>query len=296
MTGSRTPTVSVVVISKNEPALEATLRTLAASEFSDHEVIVVDASSRRLDAIADANPHVVWVPFTPPPGVRVSIPHQRNRGVAAASGRVIAFTDAGCIVTPDWLATLVDPILAGIEEVTCGPALGSQLYDPDIGREPRYVTEAPTINLAFTREAFDAVGGFDESFEYGSDVDFTWRLHDTGRRILSLPGARIHHDWGGRARQRRRSMQYGAARVRLYAKHRARIRGGVVRDPMTFAYPLYVLGLPLTLRFRWYPLLLVVPLLRARKHPKPLTVVADHLAFGVGGAREVVRLARRAAP
>ena len=32
----------------------------------------------------------------------------------------------------------------------------------------RYLTECPTINLAFKRKAFNVVGGFDEAFAYGS--------------------------------------------------------------------------------------------------------------------------------
>ena len=54
-------------------------------------------------------------------------------------------------------------------------------------RTVRYLNECPTINLAFRREAFDAVGGFDEAFAYGSDVDFSWRLIDAGYRIRSVP-------------------------------------------------------------------------------------------------------------
>ena len=60
--------------------------------------------------------------FERPPGVRVSIPHQRNVGVAAAHGEIIVFTDAGCRPEPGWLAHLVDPLREG-EHVAGGPYL-----------------------------------------------------------------------------------------------------------------------------------------------------------------------------
>ncbi len=89
-------------LSKDEEALADTLDALAAHlsideiwDSHDVEVMVVDASQGRLDHIARANPSVRWIDFTPPPGVRVSIPHQRNAGVHAALGEIIVFTDAG---------------------------------------------------------------------------------------------------------------------------------------------------------------------------------------------------------
>ena len=63
-------------------------------------------------------------------------------------------------------------------------------------REGHYLRECPTGNIAFHREAFDAIGGFDESFAFGSDIDFSWRLVDAGYRIRTVPDAVVRHDWG----------------------------------------------------------------------------------------------------
>ena len=57
--------------------------------------------------------------------------------------------------------------------------------------------ECPHHQPRLSRTAFDAVGGFDEAFAYGSDIDFTWRLTDDGYRIRSAPDAMVRHDWGG---------------------------------------------------------------------------------------------------
>jgi cellulose synthase/poly-beta-1,6-N-acetylglucosamine synthase-like glycosyltransferase len=286
--------ISVVIVSKDEPALAATLTSVAsqASALPEPcEVLVVDASAGRLDGIRRR--HAVqarWLPFDPPSGRRRSIPQQRNAGVRAASGEIIVFTDAGCTPAAGWLERLTGPLQRG-ESVTAGVTFSSAdavgLYDPTATAQAQpYLTECPTINMAFRREAFEAVGGFDESFDYGSDIDFSWRLVDAGYRIRRVPDAAVRHDWGGWRRQLRRSYRYGKARARLYRKHRSRLRRVLRTDPMVVVYPAFLLGLPLTLIFPLYPALLVIPAWRNRSHGC-VRVLVDHLTFGLGVLAEL---------
>lgn len=294
--------VSLVIISKDEPALAGTLEAVRGQHVADAaegrapydlEVVVVDASAGRLDGVRDKFADVAWVPFTAPEGVRVTIPHQRNVGVQRAGGDIIAFTDAGCEPGHSWLSRLVAPIIEGDELMTCGPSSGGSLYDPWAGKGlPEYVEEAPTINLALARAVFDEVGGFDVRFAYGSDMDFTWRARRAGVRIRMVADAAVSHDWGSSRRQLKRAIAYGRARVRLYDKHRERLLPALRQDPVFFAYPLYLLGLPLAVRNWRYLLLLCVPLYRARKRPSPWRTVAEHLAQGVGSLQEILDMAR----
>jgi GT2 family glycosyltransferase len=298
--------VSIVVISKNEPALAETLESFVPLlDGPLDEVVVVDASSGRLDFIRDQHEWVKWVPFTPRPGAGVTIPEQRNLGVAEAIGDVIVVTDCGCVPEPGWLAKLLAPILDAGEQVACGRtgSRGRSLYEgtPDgvayserSDAPPEHVDECPTINMAFRREVFERVGGFDESFQYGSDIDFSWRITDVGTRIRYVPDAVVVHDWGSSRRQTHRAIAYGKARARLYRKHPDRIVGMLRKDPISAAYPLFLLGLPLTLKWRAYPLLLLVPLWRNRGK-QPVRVVVDHLWFGVGVLRELATAARGSA-
>lgn len=292
--------VSIVVISKDEPALEETLDAFVPLlEGELDEVVVVDASAGRLDSIRDLHPWVKWVSFSPHPDAGVTIPEQRNVGVAEAIGEVIVFTDCGCVPEPGWLPRLLAPILDGSEVVTCGRtgSRGRSVYDgtPDGAPldgpldhviPPQHVEECPTINMAFRREAFEQIGGFDETFQYGSDIDFSWRLTRAGTRIRYVPDAVVVHDWGDHRRQNRRAVAYGRARAHLYRKHPDRIVGMLRDDPIVAAYPLFLLGLPLTLRWRAYPLLLAVPLWRNRGK-QPVRVVVDHLWFGIGVLSEL---------
>jgi GT2 family glycosyltransferase len=288
--------ISIVIISKDEEGLDSTITDVArqAQAFEESsEIVVVDASGDRLDHIRRRHEtRVRWVQFEQPPGVRVSIPHQRNVGVNSARGESIVFIDANCQPEPEWLARLVGPLRKD-EYVTVGQALASpgsvKLYDRLAQRamESAYVTECATINLAFRREAFDAVGGFDEGFAYGSDIDFSWRLTDAGYRLRSVSDAVVRHDWGTRRRQLRRSYVYGRARMRLYRKHKMRRRHVLRNDPTLIIYPLFLLGLPLTLVFPFYPALLLIPVWRNR-NSGPVTVVVDHLIYGVGVLAELV--------
>jgi GT2 family glycosyltransferase len=177
--------------------------------------------------------------------------------------------------------------------LTLAAAGSSGLYDEGARRalQSGYLRECSTINLAFRREVFDVIGGFDEHFAYGSDVDFSWRLTDAGYRIRAVPDAVVRHDWGGWRRQLRRSYVYGKARMRLYRKHRARLKRVFIDDPMVVVYPAFLLGLPLTFLppFYFYPALLLVPAWRNRSNGAA-RVLVDHLAYGMGILAELVRL------
>ena len=138
--------ISIVIISKDEASLDDTLTDVIhqAKDLPEpSEVVVTDASDGRLDHIRLRHEtEVRWVQFEQPPGVRVSIPHQRNAGVTAARGGIIVFTDAGCRPEPGWLARLVAPLLQG-EDITAGLTLSTPgstgLYD----RGARKALESP---------------------------------------------------------------------------------------------------------------------------------------------------------
>jgi GT2 family glycosyltransferase len=289
--------LSVVLISKDEPALADTLAALAADPHPalPLDVVVVDASEGRLEDVRRRFPSVRWLDYRREPGVATTIPHQRNAGVRAAVGDPVVFVDAGCIPVRGWLERLVAPVLAGRESVVCGGVSatdGAPHYERTRSTlQVDYVEDCPTLNLVFRRAVFDEVGGFDESFAYGSDIDFAWRVRAAGHRIRFEPDAAVSHDWGGSRRQLRRAFRYGSARAHLYRKHPGRRLAALRDDPMVVVYPLFLLGLPLAARLRAYPLLLLVPLLRNRR-TRPLETVALHLAFGAGVLRELAGGAR----
>ena len=181
----------------------------------------------------------------------MTIPEQRNLGVAEAIGDVDRLhrlwvrprARAGCRACSPRSSTVA-------RQVTCGRtgSRGRSVYDgtPDgvahseqAVPPPEHVEECPTINMAFRREAFERVGGFDESFQYGSDIDFSWRLTRAGTRIRYVPDAVVVHDWGDSPPpDPTRAVAYGRARAHLYRKHPDRIVAMLRKDPIVAAYPL----------------------------------------------------------
>jgi hypothetical protein len=288
-------TVSLVIVNKDERLLSETLESLKSSVGQILcEVLVVDASSGRLEDIRLAHEWVRWIDYTQPPGVRITIAHQRNIGVRNAEGDVIVFTDSGCLPEDGWLERLLAPIIDDGEYVSCGPvkAIGKSVYSGShwwVNADKDYVTVAPTINLAFRREAFDAVGGFDESFGSAEDIDFTWRLTDVGYRLRWVQDAVVGHDWGTRERQLRRAFFYGKGGARLLRKHPHRFSEATRQNSAPIVYALFLLGLPLTLKWRWYPLLLLWPMWRHRNEELRWLVLLDHLVMGAGVLHELIR-------
>jgi GT2 family glycosyltransferase len=292
--------ISIVIISKDEYSLDDTLASLSKQVSGLNEpaeIIVVDASAGRLDSIRQRHePKVRWIDFQPPTGVRISIPHQRNVGVRVAHGEIVVFIDAGCLPDDEWLERMVAPLrqgesaVAGTSQDLSGAAIFPSPYTGRVGYvgDSSYLLECPTLNFAFRRAAFDALGGFDESFAYGSDVDFSWRLNDAGYKVLHVKDASLRHDNGTSRRRNRRSYLYGKARARLYRKHQARLKDILRNDPITVIYPLFLLGLPLTLVFPLYPLLLIIPAWRNRSQG-PIRVLVDHLWYGVGVLAELAK-------
>jgi glycosyltransferase involved in cell wall biosynthesis len=289
------PVISVVIINKNDRGIADTLRALQqVNAPTPFETLVVDASNGKLDDIAAQFPAVQWLPFSSKTGRTFTIPEQRNTGVAAAKGDIIVFTDANCVPEADWLELLTAPLLHDNEQLAAGSTRSrgaSSIYDQDHDHRKgqTYIRECPTINLAFRREAYEKIGGFDERFDYGSDVDFSWRANDLGYKVRYIPEAVVAHDWGNSSANAKRSYRYGVARARLYKKHPGRWRQLFTHDITALVYPVYMLGLPLTLWFWPYPFIIIIPLLK-NIQKQPLKVLQKHLIYGVGFLRELARI------
>ncbi|HEX2234334.1 MAG TPA: glycosyltransferase [Thermoleophilaceae bacterium] len=128
--------------------------------------------------------------------------HQRNCGLRAARGDLVAFTDDDCRPAADWLERLVDCALAHPGAVV----QGTTRPDPrdaaafEASPHPRSVwVEAPgrnaqTCNILYPRELLEQLGGFDESFATaGEDVDLALRAQEAGAVLVGAPDALVHH-------------------------------------------------------------------------------------------------------
>jgi GT2 family glycosyltransferase len=128
----------------------------------------------------------------------------RNRGIREASGDCIALTDADCVVDPDWLAELVQPLAAPEVGISGGRILsmepcnrierfGEKIHDHRRALEEFEPPYAIAMNWASRRSVLLEAGLFDETLLRGEDVDLAWRIRAAGFRLVYRHTALIYH-------------------------------------------------------------------------------------------------------
>jgi len=255
---------SIVIINKNDKGINDTLSALFKLKVDRQaEIIVIDASDHKLDWIKKKFPKVVWKDFKNKQTGKISIPEQRNIGIQTAKNAIVVFLDASCVpLNSEWLANLTKPIIKEKENIVRGSVsnIPNYITITEKSGDKVYVTEAPTINLAIRKRIFQKVGIFDESFEYGSDMDFTWRAVKSGYKIRYIETAPVSHDFGNTKQNVKRYLHYGRARARLYFNHPeylSRFKNYELRSliyfiliilsPVVFVFPFYLIILLLLL-------------------------------------------------
>jgi GT2 family glycosyltransferase len=279
--------ISIIIIVKDDKRIRDTLTGLVKiPKPQKTEILVVDASEGKIDSIKDEFKEVRWVYFHNKTNKKITIPEQRNLGIKEAKGDIITFIDSDCIPTKNWLIELISPIENEGENIVAGfvrstrkfPRLGNVYYKTF--EYKRYILCAPTMNFAFKKEVLENVGYFDDKFEYGADIDFCWRAVYKSYKIRYAEKAIIFHDTGDLRYNIKRFFRYGKARVNLLCKHPKKI---VELDGLLIIiYSFYILLLPITILWAYYPLMIIIPLFKCILTKKPLETVFFDLIYALG--------------
>ena len=228
---SRQPKVSVVIASYNGArTLDACLASVTRLNYPYYEVILVDdGSTDETQNIVEGYPRIQTLRQT-----NQGLSAARNAGITAASGEIVAFTDADCRVDEDWLYYLVqllvqnnymgvgghnflppeDSPMAAVVLVSPGGPAHVMLTDEE-------AEHIPGCNMAFYKWALKEINGFDPVFRNaGDDVDVCWRLQERGYRLGFTPGGFVWHYRRATVRAYlRQQAGYGEAEALLIQKH-----------------------------------------------------------------------------
>ncbi len=228
--------ISVVVPVRNGmPLLEEQLRALAAQRCDEPwEVVIADNGSTDGSLAfardwAVTHPEVHVVDASGLAGASAA----RNAGVEVATGEYLAFCDADDVVLAGWLDACVRALRTA--DLAAGrfdfwslnsipPALPVRAATRQLG----FLPAGLGANLAVRRGPFEEVGGFDEQFVPGEDIDLCWRLQLRGFTFADAPDAVV----AKRARTDFRTVfeqayAYGQCGPLLHKRYR---RAGARRD------------------------------------------------------------------
>ncbi len=190
-------TVSIIIPTLNEekflPNLLASLVTQTEKPF---EVIVVDGKSRD-GTVAVAESFKRKLPIRVMVCDRANVSMQRNKGATAAQGEWLVFVDADSILLPYALHRLAEFIHTEKPRFVTSwgkpdsqivqDSLSTLLYNMVLEGGLLFHRQlSPGPFTAVTKSAFDAIGGYDESLEFGEDQNLSQRLADHGTPLAII--------------------------------------------------------------------------------------------------------------
>ncbi len=234
---ARTIRVSVIIATYNRARLlEETLAMVASQDVPRSvpwEIVVVDNNSADstaevVAAFSETAPVLVRYVFEP----RQGLSHARNRGVEEAYGSILAFSDDDVFPAPDWVAQV-----AAAMDRWNAHGVGGQILPRWESPPPAWLTgnwrllrrlaimdfegsgplalplkRQPQVwgaNMAFRRELFERVGGFDSRrgvsgprLFRGEESDLIDRALMAGLRIAYDGALKVYHRIGPDRMQR----------------------------------------------------------------------------------------------
>jgi glycosyltransferase involved in cell wall biosynthesis len=182
--------VSVIATIKNEgPAIGSLLDSLINQTRPPDEIVLVDGGSTD-DTLEIIESYKAWLPLKllAAPGSNIS--QGRNIAIGAASGPLIAATDAGVVLSPVWLEEITRPLEEQSAAVVSGWFEADPFTDFEVVMGTTVLPELADVNpetflpssrsVAFLKEAWAAAGGYPEWLDFGEDLVFDLNLKENG--------------------------------------------------------------------------------------------------------------------
>lgn len=201
---SKTLQVSIIIPVYNDAErLKLCLQAIERQNYpqSCYEVIVIDNNSTDNIKEVVSSFKNIELKSESKPGSYAA----RNRGIEAAKGEIIAFTDSDCIPSYQWIDQGVKSLkfeqadLAGgkITFLFSSQKSTAEIFDSITSLQVKKNIEnrqlTVTANLFTYRYVFEAIGLFDASLKSGGDFKWTKKATDAGFKLVYSPNAEILH-------------------------------------------------------------------------------------------------------
>ncbi|MEM4034397.1 MAG: glycosyltransferase [Candidatus Micrarchaeaceae archaeon] len=199
MKNKHTPIFSVIIPALNEEKyIKYSLQGLMRQIDKDFEIIVVDGGSKdKTKSIAKRYAKVVT-------DLKPGAAHSRNTGAKIAKGKYFVFLDADTKPSRGLIAEYLKAFSDNKTVAATGPVLPLERTNRSIRMGYKFVSVyfakfmlmfgRPSVNgmnFAVKRDAFEAVGGFNDNFKTYEDWDLSRRLAKIGK-IAFYPNAVVY--------------------------------------------------------------------------------------------------------
>ena len=224
------PVTLVVAVHDDASHLPALLAAIERQEVAPAELLVADRGSTdgTTQLLGDWSPPAL-LSFKVIEAAGTTVAEARNLAIESAAYETILVTEAGVQPQPEWISRLWGAICSGTAAASgrIRPD-GSDALERAIAllRIPaaqhcRY-SAASSVNLAFTRDAWDEVGGYPEWLEAGQDEVFVAALREAGTAVVDVPDAVVSWSPGQRL---------GGFALGSFRTGQALGQAGIVRTP-----------------------------------------------------------------
>ena len=236
--------VGIVVIGRNEgERLVQCLTFLASDAGRSCKVVYVDSGST--DGSLQTAERLGAIPYALPADRPFNAARARNAGARrlaeAAPGVVfIQFIDGDCILASDWIDNARAFLSANPRAaVVCGRRRERFPQHSVYNRFMDLEWDAPIGQVSWCggdammrREAFDVVGGFNETIVAGEEPELCFRLRGRGWTIWRLDAEMTLHDAALRRFSQwwKRSIRSGYGCAQLFDMHKGRMNAGFTRQ------------------------------------------------------------------
>ena len=238
--------ISLIATVMNEgEALRPLLESLTFQTLLPDEIVIADGGSTD-NTVEILKEYQGVLPIRIIDATGSNISEGRNRAIAAASGDIIAATDAGVVLSPVWVDALTQPIRDGRARVVSGWFESDPYTDFEVVMGATVLPNLDDIkpesflpssrSIAFSKAVWETVDGYPEWLDYCEDLLFDFALRKEAGPFAFAPRAVAYF-------RPRGNMRAFAKQYYLYARGDG--KSDLWRKRHAVRYGTYLVGAPM---------------------------------------------------